>query len=208
MWTERENVISYSNAYLENVTILEIKACIKTMEINLTKKHIENWLTQKRKEDAKANKQSQLFEERYIFNEKDYDLYCKALDVFKNKCLTYCRYLEIIGSSHHANLLIKELDLAMEDGCILTSDLNRILKPLKKNFELAQKLYKHANNEESYLAVLTDSQRKKMMPTSSIINLSKKENDQTIEMTQKQKNARKEKILNLKHEIYSRESDC
>ena len=216
MWTKQKDVIKYSNKYLKDVTVEEIRDYAENVKIIMTKEEITSWLLSVAKADGvymvgdkealatkrlseldenmlrRIVKEFEAEEERkkYQFNEKDYDMFDRALRIYKEKCLKLCTILESIQSKQISYGLIEKLDLTMEGDKILTSDLIRLLKPLKKNYESMFSLDLKANNKATYLNKINTPITGKVridMPTSSLINHSLKYSDETIEMTEKQK---------------------
>lgn len=91
--------------------------------------------------------------------------------------------------------IITKLDITLKGDSVLTSDLIRILKPLKKNFELARELKSRVDNYTTYLYQYNTDITGKIrssMPTGALLNRSFRYSDESIEMTDKQKRARKE----------------
>lgn len=216
MWTKQKDVIKFSNEYLKDITICEIKEFAETAKMKLGKWQIVEWLNKIAKADGvdmigdrealatrtlaeldenmlrRISSEIVAAEERkkYQFNEKDYDMFDRALRIYKEKCLKLCTVLELIQSKQISYGLIERFDLSMEEGNILTSDLVRILKPLKKNYELLFSLDLRANDYATYLNKINTPITGKVrmsMPTGSLINYSLKYSDEKVEMTEKQK---------------------
>ena len=124
MYTKLKNVMQFSNEYLNDKTIEEIKAYTESVKMEMTKEDIISWLLDVAKADGVdmvgnphllgTQKLSDLDDnmlqrianeitleevrEKYKFNEKDYDMFDRALRIYKQKCLKLCTILELIES--------------------------------------------------------------------------------------------------------------
>ena len=230
MWTKQKDVIKFSNEYLKDVTIEEIKIFARLLKMELTKEEISTWLLNVAKangvdmvvdREALATKRLSELDEnmlrrianefvaeeerkKYQLNEKDYDMFARALKIYQEKCLKLCIILELIESKQISYAIIEDLDLTLKDDEILTSDLIRILKPLKKNYELAFQMNIRANNYATYLGTINTPITGKIrisIPNSSIMNKSNIYSDEAIEMTEKQRLERKQKLDEIKRRL-------
>ncbi|MBR4999270.1 MAG: hypothetical protein IKY10_05255 [Clostridia bacterium] len=222
MWTKSKDIIEYANEYLGDVTVDEIKNFAKNLKLEITKEEISAWLFKTAKENGvdmfshskilttqklsdlddamllEVAKEIAKSEERkkYTFNEKDYDMYVRNLRIYKQKCMSLCTILLILSTPEIESQVQKQLDITTKGHMVLTADLDRLLKPLKVNYQKAKELKLYAENFASYLRDFSTpitGRIRTSVPTSSLINHSKKPNDECVEMTEKLRAEYKEK---------------
>lgn len=230
MWTQSKDIIAYANEYLGDVTVEEVTQFAKNLKLEISKEEICAWLLETAKTNGvnmversqslttqkladldddmmlKVARELAAMEERkkYKFNEKDYDLFEKNLRIYKQKCMSLCTILVILSTPEIESQVPKQLDITIKDGKVLTADLDRILKPLKANYKKAKELKLYAENVETYLRDYNPqitSRLETANPTSSLINHSKKPNEECVEMTEKQRISYKEKHDKMRKEI-------
>ena len=90
--------------------------------------------------------------------EKGVAIYCKAISVYKKKCLRFVSLVESIARGSVCLDVIEFFDLKIENGEIATSDLIRLLKPLKCNYEIVKSMFQQIENKEdickNYLKII------------------------------------------------------
>ncbi len=168
MWTKLTDVTNFANYYLKDVTIDEIISFFTNAKIEISKEEIEECF------------------------HSNYEVYVKSLKIYNQKIHKFIKILTLIQVGKIGEFLIEEFDLTIENDKILTRDLIRILKPLKKNYQLAVELHIKANDKSTYLKENTapiTGRLKSKIPNSSIVNSLTSHSDEKMELTDKQKSA-------------------
>lgn len=90
----------------------------------------------------------------------------------------------MLSGGHRINQTIIEMyDITLQGEKVLTSDLNRILIPLKRNFELMGETKAKLEDLETYTHIDEKLIQGKKRPNSSMINRSSKPSDEAVAMT-------------------------
>ena len=211
MWTKQTEILNFSKDFLDGVCVEEVLMVLKSLKISISTEEI-----QKRIESKTGQTQNSAI--TYIVNEEALMFNKKALSIHVNKGVVMCNILLAMSQdfSMVSNAILR-LDLHVENDCVETKDLVRILKPLKANFMLAKEICEVGNSAELYVATKEFSnvkKKKKHLPKTSIFsfNVSKCEPD-SIEMTENQKRQRIEMKKELSKKIYAEnvggiEKDC
>ena len=180
MWIKQEDVIEYVNDFLK-VSLEDIERFSRKDHLSTSKKSVE-------REFLSHNPNINIEE----FVSPNYDMLNKAFKTYCKKCWSYCVIL--IGLSGYGSsrlTYLDDLDITFEDGKVLEKDLVRVLKPLKKNYELALEFKGQYDNVDTFLRMT--ELMPAIKPYAPILNMSIKYRDNAMEMTEKQKREKRMK---------------
>jgi len=201
MWTEQKDVIKFANDFLEEVSIDGIQSFAKDLKIVIPKEIISSSITFQTKIDRIERSKSGILE--------NYDMFNSTLKVYGSRCLQYCFILrQISGEIKLSKNIFNELDITIKDNKVLTSDLLRILKPLKNNYRMACELKEKAEKINTYLEMVD-----KIPPIkyySGVYNSSRKPREEAINMSEKQMANRqklREKLMEQAKKKYEQKKD-
>ena len=221
MWTKQGEIFDFCKNYLDDVSLDDLLKSLSKLKINVEKNDVMNVISEMEKglfEPVNFRKANVQYEnKKYEFNEEEYVFVTKSLSVYKRNCSAMATILYALSQDFEkARKMIECLDLTVEQDEILTKDLLRILKPLKKNYELVNLFCEKGNNPLIYVKQenSTTKTKKKKLPTAGLLDMNIiKPNDELIQMTEKQRKQRVELKKNLRKQIYEKsyelnEKDC
>ena len=138
MWTKQSGILKYCEQYLESGSVDEILQTLPKLKITIRKEEVLDEIKRLQQVEDETNANNYLSQSRdktkYAFDEEEYAYNLKALSIYKNKCLMMSTILLTLAKDFAlANKIINGLDLTVEQDKIATTDLIRILKPLKTN---------------------------------------------------------------------------
>ena len=221
MWTKQSEILKFAKEYLEGVSIDEVLQALPKMNISVSKTQVMAQIKKMKKMEQVSSKyivpcQTQEHVE-YEFDQEALVFNVKALSIYKDKISDMSTFLRVLAKDFAlADGLIQTFDLTIEQDKIATSDLVRILKPLKRNFELAKDICEHGNMVERYIRDANSKtiKKKRRLPISGILSFSTVQStDESIEMTERQKRKRVEMKRELAKKIAEKryeenEKDC
>ena len=221
MWTKQSEIFDFCKNYLDGMSLDELLKTLSKLKINVEKNDVLNVIVEmeaglvKPFNFRKANVQYE--NKKYEFNEEEYVFVTKSFSVYKRNCSAMATMLYALSQDFgKVKKMIECLDLTVEQDEILTKDLLRILKPLKKNYELVNLFCEKGNDPLIYVKEenSTTKTKKKKLPTAGLLDMNMiKPNDELIQMTEKQRKQRIEMKKNLRKQIYEKscelnEKDC
>ncbi len=187
MWIKKSEVINHVNDYLKVVTVSDLFKYSRDVKIDIDKKTLETLILEKYASEIPI---------RLSFYEK----FAKALKIYAGKCFKICHILEMIaGVIPFSESIAETLDITIEDEMILESDINRLMRPLKTNYELLLDVKQKAENPETYLDDIDFK-----MPNGVLLNKSPKFAADKIAMTDKQMKEQSKLIKEMTKEVISK----
>ena len=219
MWTKQSEIFDFCKNYLDDVSLDDLLKSLSKLKINIEKNDVLNVISEMEKgliEPVNFRKANVQYEnKKYEFNEEEYVFVTKSFSVYKRNCSAMATILYALSQDFwKARRMIECLDLTVEQDEILTKDLLRILKPLKKNYELVNLFCEKGNDPLIYVKEENSTTKKKKLPTAGLLDMNMaKPNGELIQMTEKQRKQRIEMKNNLRKRIYEKscelnEKDC
>ena len=167
----------------------------------------ENLIRKMAKEFAENEKR-----EKYKFNKVDYNLFQDCLDTYTVKCYVLCQILEkLAGKILLDNETYEYFDFTIKEDEVLLSDVDRIIKPLIKNYELALETYIKANNPATYMKkiILPSNVMAYVdfLPNDNLLYDGKGDEAEFVALTEKQKKTKKENDIDKFKKIYGLDNE-
>ena len=185
MWIKRSEVINYVNEYLKTIKVDELFNLSKTLKIEVDKKFIEDKLLER-------------FSGEVSIRLLNYDKFVKAFKIYADKCFKISHLLKMLaGEIPYMQSLVEMLDITCEEDRVLLTDIDRLMKPLKVNYDLLIDVKAKAEDPETYMELIDFN-----MPKSSLLNQSFKRMADRVEMTDKKKREHAEIFKEKAKEAY------